>query len=73
VLPSEERQGLTGSATHWRTLLVFRRAIAEDAPIAATPLRAEPVLAKPPAAAKSQIESKVEPEFEEGAEETRPA
>lgn len=25
VLPSEERQGLAGSVTHWRTLLVFRR------------------------------------------------
>lgn len=25
LLPSEERVGLTGSATHWRNLLVFRR------------------------------------------------
>ena len=25
LLPSEERQGLTGSTTHWRNLLVFRR------------------------------------------------
>ena len=26
MLPSEERQGLTGSVTNWRNLLVFRRA-----------------------------------------------
>lgn len=28
LLPSEERSGLTGSATNWRNLLVFRRALA---------------------------------------------
>lgn len=47
VLPSEERQGLTGSATHWRTLLVFRREMAAETPVEAprpTPVRAEPVL-----------------------------
>lgn len=32
LLPSEERQGLTGSTTHWRNLLVFRRATAVTAP-----------------------------------------
>jgi hypothetical protein len=26
TLPSEERSGLTGSVTHWRNMLVFRRA-----------------------------------------------
>lgn len=26
MLPSEERQGLTGSTTNWRNILVFRRA-----------------------------------------------
>jgi hypothetical protein len=28
LLPSEERSGLTGSTTHWRNVLVFRRALA---------------------------------------------
>lgn len=32
LLPSEERSGLTGSTTNWRNVLVFRRAVAEDAP-----------------------------------------
>ncbi|MCB1343334.1 MAG: DUF4177 domain-containing protein [Pseudooceanicola sp.] len=31
LLPSEERQGLTGSTTNWRNMLVFRRALAEGA------------------------------------------
>lgn len=31
LLPSEERTGLTGSVTHWRNVLVFRRAMAEGA------------------------------------------
>ncbi len=30
TLPSEERAGLTGSVTHWRNLLVFRRPRAGD-------------------------------------------
>ncbi|MFV0513377.1 MAG: DUF4177 domain-containing protein [Jhaorihella sp.] len=52
LLPSEERAGLTGSAVHWRNVLVFRRALeaAEapaDPPLAipegtGTPERAEP-------------------------------
>nr|WP_321254105.1 DUF4177 domain-containing protein [uncultured Ruegeria sp.] len=34
LLPSEERSGLTGSTTHWRNVLVFRRAVeAEVAPV----------------------------------------
>lgn len=55
VLPSEERQGLTGTATHWRTLMVFRRSLAApgavetgtDAPRG----RVEPVLRATPAVA----------------------
>ena len=37
TLPHEERQGLTGSATTFRTLLVFRRALPtpEDTPVPA--------------------------------------
>ena len=27
LLPSEERSGLTGSATNWRNVLIFRRAL----------------------------------------------
>lgn len=52
VLPSQERQGLTGSVTHWRTLLVFRRAIADDARDdlpQAVPGPMAPVIAAPPA------------------------
>lgn len=30
LLPSDERSGLTGSTTHWRNVLVFRRAIAVE-------------------------------------------
>lgn len=58
VLPSEERVGLTGSETHWRTLLVFRRALDVEAPAessvstpATTPVRAEPLLTATPAVA----------------------
>ena len=79
VLPSEERQGLTGSAVHWRTLLVFRREIAM-AVEAEVPERVEPVLtAAVPVAAAAAVAADVEPEteeaaeFEEGREETRPA
>lgn len=85
VLPSTERVGLTGSETHWRTLLVFRRAIAETADTApdAAPTRVEPVLTKAPAVtsavpegngvAEATPEPVQEPDFEEGTEETRPA
>lgn len=31
LLPSEERTGLTGSATNWRNVLVFRRALGKGA------------------------------------------
>ena len=30
LLPSEERAGLTGSAIHWRNVMVFRRPIEQD-------------------------------------------
>ena len=33
TLPSEERTGLTGHVTNWRSVLVFRKALAEDAPL----------------------------------------
>ena len=51
VLPSEERQGLTGSVTHWRNLMVFRRVLVDDdAPDdLALPGRAEPMLTASPA------------------------
>ncbi len=41
LLPSEERSRLTGSKTHWRTLLIFRRARASAMATAVTP--AEPL------------------------------
>lgn len=53
LLPSEERTGLTGSAIHWRNVLVFRRALEEDsavvAPVMDTPAVTAPaVVAAPP-------------------------
>ncbi len=59
MLPSEERSGLTGSTTHWRNLLVFRRArpgqleefqprvIDVPAPEQSTPERQEPPPLRP--------------------------
>ncbi|KIC14153.1 DUF4177 domain-containing protein [Leisingera sp. ANG-DT] len=32
LLPSEERSGMMGSATNWRNVMVFRRALATDKP-----------------------------------------
>jgi hypothetical protein len=83
VLPSEERQGLTGSVTHWRNLMVFRRALVTEAVDAVVPERVEPVLtAAPVVAVAAPVTASVpegpdatvdvEPEFEEGSEETRP-
>ena len=37
ILPSEERQGLTSSQTVYRSVLVFRRALAEDETIEIIP------------------------------------
>lgn len=75
VLPSEERQGLTGSVTNWRNLMVFRRAVASETVAVEAPARVEPVLTAAPvvAAAVAGPDVVAEPEFEEGAEETRPA
>lgn len=43
LLPSEERSGLTGSTTNWRNVLVFRRAVAQDAPdVETAPVAAAP-------------------------------
>ena len=39
LLPSDERSGLTGSTTNWRNVLVFRRALSDEA-AAAQPLAA---------------------------------
>ena len=48
VLPCEERQGLTGRATVYHTVLVFRRAVAEagewTGPVVAGPVVAGPVM-----------------------------
>ncbi|WP_406645199.1 DUF4177 domain-containing protein [Aliisedimentitalea scapharcae] len=33
LLPSEERAGLTGSATNWRNVLVFRRPVDQGVPV----------------------------------------
>ena len=50
VLPSEERQGLTGSVTNWRNLMVFRRSLSAEMPEAkVVPARVEPVLTAAPA------------------------
>jgi hypothetical protein len=47
LLPSEERSGLTGSTTHWRTLLIFRRARAASSP-AMTATMTRPAEPEPP-------------------------
>ncbi|CUH86419.1 hypothetical protein PH5382_00328 [Phaeobacter sp. CECT 5382] len=51
LLPSDERSGLTGSTTHWRNVLVFRRAIpaqaAGSAPVTATTPAVTPSTAPP--------------------------
>lgn len=53
LLPSEERTGLTGSATHWRNVLVFRRALEDDsavvAPVMDTPAVTAPAVVAAPA------------------------
>ncbi|WP_232825458.1 DUF4177 domain-containing protein [Albibacillus kandeliae] len=40
LLPSEERTGLTGSATNWRNVLVFRRALGKGS-VSRAPIEAE--------------------------------
>lgn len=49
LLPSEERSGLTGSATHWRNVLIFRRALEDDSAIVA------PVMDTPAAKARAVV------------------
>lgn len=78
VLPSEERVGLTGSETHWRTLLVFRRALVKPPAPDTAQARVEPVLTAAQAdVAETASDAAQTPatkiEFEEGLEETRPA
>jgi hypothetical protein len=46
TLPCDERVGLTGTATHFQHMLVFRRALpvtVAEVPPSAPPMRAEPV------------------------------
>ena len=45
TLPCEERVGLTGKATAFQNMLVFRRAVAAEA---AAPVTADPPLTAPP-------------------------
>lgn len=83
VLPSEERQGLTGSATHWRNLMVFRREILDvdlAEPVMTAPRRRmEPVLSaatpivSPAVPEGDGVAEEPESRFEEDEEETRPA
>lgn len=83
VLPSEERQGLTGSVTQWRNLMVFRRALMPEAApeVEVVPARVEPVLTAAPVVAAEAADAGVEdavadlaePEVEDGTEDTRPA
>lgn len=47
TLPSEERKGLTGSATNWRHLLIFRRPLAAAVTLAPTPVAAPVESAQP--------------------------
>lgn len=52
TLPCEERVGLTGTATHFQNMLVFRRALpaaVAEVPPPATPTRPEPVAVAPEA------------------------
>ncbi|WP_375699567.1 DUF4177 domain-containing protein [Pseudophaeobacter sp. TrK17] len=81
LLPSDERSGLTGSTTHWRNVLVFRRALqvaagvteqpfaASLAPAGNAPAVEAPVAAAPavPAAAGVLTATAGDPEAPEGA------
>lgn len=71
MLPSQERTGLTGSTTHWRNMLVFRRAkpgsleafqpreVVEAVPVAApevvTPVRVDPPPLRPASGAERML------------------
>ena len=66
TLPSEERSGLTQTVTHWRSILVFRRA---RVPIAAP--KDTPLLAPPPVQSVAQAAPTVaEPQAPETVAET---
>lgn len=52
TLPSVERAGLTSTATHWRNLLVFRRAV--DSEVGAEPVRPRPPLAAEKATGRAE-------------------
>ncbi len=58
TLPSEERKGLTGSATNWRHVLIFRRPLDEQVATAPQPVEVKPkFLSKPaPKTAEKQPE-----------------
>ena len=43
TLPCDERVGLTGTATHFQNMLVFRRALPQAAAARPEPVRAQPV------------------------------
>lgn len=73
LLPSEERQGLTGSVTNWRNVLVFRRLrpgdISQFQPEILDVAAPAPVAQSPKVAAPSPIsEDADEPRLANGAE-----
>lgn len=76
LLPSEERQGLTSSQTVYRSVLVFRRPLANQAPaaISVTPdERQEPQVTSPPATdAPRQAEPPEPPQTPEPPESPEP-
>lgn len=62
TLPFDERQGLTGHATSWQALLVFRRAVAAQAvPVMAPAAPAPVVQAEPPPVPVAQPEPPAAP------------
>lgn len=81
LLPSDERSGLTGSAVHWRNVLVFRRAQAGDidafapeeielpAPVHADPDIVPPAPISEPAADEPKFEGAVRMLKDNGVEE----
>lgn len=60
MLPSEERQGLTGTTTNWRNMLVFRRATDESQDLQPQELSVAPPERKDPP--PLQTESRVSDE-----------
>lgn len=68
TLPHEERHGLTGSATTFRTLLVFRRAIAVDIPSLEEETPDLPSILKSDQEAEPDTAPDTEPQIEEALE-----